>query len=147
MSVYRYFWNYSYRHTGTWKTPVYPVYRFSPVFYAFDAEHPKSLITAKTYSCFWNIFWFVNMEDLLPMGVENFLIIPFVNYLYFLTYYFLIKLFVVFAELMWINQLLYIQNCWRCSHVAITLNYPDFKINSFVVLALLTIFWSSYSRG
>ena len=40
------------------------------------------------------------MEDLLPMGVENFLIIPFVNYLYFLTYYFLIKLFVVFAELM-----------------------------------------------
>ena len=47
------------------------------------------------------------MEDFLPMGVENFLIIPFVNY-----YNFLIKLFVVFAELMWINQLLYIQHYW-----------------------------------
>ena len=47
------------------------------------------------------------MEDLLPIGEENFLIIPFVKLLYFLTYYFLIKFFVVFAKLMWINQLLY----------------------------------------
>ena len=39
------------------------------------------------------------MDDLLPMGVENFSIIAFVNceLLYFLTYYFLFKFFVVFA--------------------------------------------------
>ena len=59
---------------------------------------------------------------------------PICELLYFLTYYFLIKSFVVFAELMWINQLLYIQNYWLCSHVAITLNNPDFKINYLLYL-------------
>ena len=43
----------------------------------------KLLVTAKTYSGVLNIFWLVDMENLLPTGVENFLIIPFVNYYIF----------------------------------------------------------------
>ena len=47
------------------------------------------------------------MEDLLPIGSGKLLNYPIFELLYFLTYYFLIKFFVVFSELMSINQLLY----------------------------------------
>ena len=97
----------------------------------------KLLVTAKTYSCFLiKHILICKPVRSLTNGSRKLLnyLIKFCELLYFLTYYFLIKLFVVFAELMWINQLLFIQNYWLCSHVAITLNNPDFKINSLLYL-------------
>ena len=78
------------------------MYTFLPAaFYAFDAEYPQKITGhSKNIFLFLKHILICKHGRSLTNGSRKLLNYLICELLYFLTYYFLIKLFVVFAELM-----------------------------------------------